>query len=200
MAQWRAEMDAERQSRVGESSAAIAGEEGMGFSYGPRQREDKGARGGARGRRPWWRSGHQHMAEQLPRARGQWPGGRLNGVWHWEVVPILFLIFQDFQAPKLWNSKWWLFDVQIFQVSFLKYKEQLFFLDQLQNHKGLQVINFGINSNSNLPWNLKRFKPFCKNLINFLNFHPQMIYLNMNLHWLTCIQKLEVPIQVGKMS
>jgi hypothetical protein len=33
----------------------------------------------------------------------------------------------------------------------LKYKEELYVLDQLQNLEGLQVINSGTNSNMNLP-------------------------------------------------
>jgi hypothetical protein len=39
---------------------------------------------------------------------------------------------------------------QILQVDRLEHKEQLYFLDQVQNPKGLQVINSGINSNLNL--------------------------------------------------
>jgi hypothetical protein len=54
---------------VGESSAAVVREEGTCLSYRPRQREDKGAWGGARGRRPWRCSGHRRVAEQLSRAR-----------------------------------------------------------------------------------------------------------------------------------
>jgi hypothetical protein len=37
------------------------------------------------------------------------------------------------------------------QVDSLKHKEVLYFLDQLQNPKGLKVINSGTNSNLNLP-------------------------------------------------
>jgi hypothetical protein len=46
------------------------------------------------------------------------------------------------------------------QVNRLEHKEQLHFLYQVQNPKGLQVINFGINSNLNLPLILKGFKHF----------------------------------------
>jgi hypothetical protein len=45
-------------------------------------------------------------------------------------------------------------DVEIspnLQVNCLKHKEQLFLLGQLQNPKGLKVINSGINSNLNVP-------------------------------------------------
>jgi hypothetical protein len=40
---------------------------------------------------------------------------------------------------------------QILQVGSLEHKEQLYCLDQLQNAKGLKVMNSGINSNLNLP-------------------------------------------------
>jgi hypothetical protein len=40
---------------------------------------------------------------------------------------------------------------QILQVDSLEHKEQLHFLDPIQNPKGLQVINSGINSNLNFP-------------------------------------------------
>jgi hypothetical protein len=40
---------------------------------------------------------------------------------------------------------------QILQVDILEHRLQLYFLDQLQNPKGLQVINSGINSKFNLP-------------------------------------------------
>jgi hypothetical protein len=40
---------------------------------------------------------------------------------------------------------------QILQVNILEQKEQLHFLYQAQNPKGLHVINSGINSNLNLP-------------------------------------------------
>jgi hypothetical protein len=40
---------------------------------------------------------------------------------------------------------------QSLQVYSLKYKEKLYFLDQHQNPRGLQVTNSGTNSNLNLP-------------------------------------------------
>jgi hypothetical protein len=70
---------------------------------------------------------------------------------------------------------------QILQVDRMKYREQLYFLDQLQNPTQLQVINSGTNSNLTLPSILKGYKTFCKNLINSLKFHLHMIYLDMNL-------------------
>jgi hypothetical protein len=64
----------------------------------------------------------------------------------------------------------------------------------------LQVKNSGTNSNLNFPRILKGFKPFWKNLINSSKFHLHMICLNILLHWLTCIQILEVSLQVVKMT
>jgi hypothetical protein len=49
---------------------------------------------------------------------------------------------------------------KILQVEILEHKEKLHFLYQVQNPKGLQVINFRINSNLNLPRILKESKPF----------------------------------------
>jgi hypothetical protein len=80
----------------------------------------------------------------------------------------------------------------------MKNREHLYFLSQLQILSGFQVTKYGTNSNLNLPWILKESKPFSKNLINSLKFHPHMIYLNMNLYLLTFIQILDVPIQVEK--
>jgi hypothetical protein len=40
---------------------------------------------------------------------------------------------------------------QIFHRDIWKYREQLSVLTQLQIRKGVQVINFGINSNLNIP-------------------------------------------------
>jgi hypothetical protein len=65
-----------------------------------------------------------------------------------------FLFFKIFKHPNLkfemvtfLMSKF----LQILQVDCLKHREQLYLLDQLQNPKGLHVINSGINSNLNLP-------------------------------------------------
>jgi hypothetical protein len=40
------------------------------------------------------------------------------------------------------------------------------------------------------------FNPFGKNPRNSLKFYFCMIFENVNLDWLTCIQDLEVPLQV----
>jgi hypothetical protein len=70
------------------------------------------------------------------------------------VGPDLFLIFSRFSNTQTLKFEMMTFMMSkfllILQVDFLKHKEQLFFLDQLQNPKGLQVINSGINSNLNL--------------------------------------------------
>jgi hypothetical protein len=114
-------------------------------------------------------------------------------------APAPFHNFNDFQSSKLWNLKRWPFSCLKFKILWgdcLKDKEQLHFLSQLQIPSGFQVINFGTNSNLNLPWILKGFKHFSKNLINSLKFYIHMIYLNMNFCSLTCIQILDVPLQM----
>jgi hypothetical protein len=90
--------------------------------------------------------------------------------------------------------------LQLLQFDILKHTEKLYFLYQFQNPTWLQVINSRPNSNLNLPWILKEFKPFWKSLINSLKFHLHLLQLNMNLHGLTCIQILEVPLWVAKSS
>jgi hypothetical protein len=131
---------------------------------------------------------HKTALDCLPSQQVSYP---LPDFWRFSNTQILKSEMVTFLMSKF---------LEILQVDFLKHREWLFFLDKLQNPKGLQVINSGINSNLNLPWILKEFKPFYKNLINSLKFHPHIIYMNMDLHWLTCIQKLEVPLQVGEMT
>jgi hypothetical protein len=38
-----------------------------------------------------------------------------------------------------------------------------------------------------------------KNLINFVKFWLHIKFKNMNLHWLTCMQTLEIPLDVVNM-
>jgi hypothetical protein len=86
--------------------------------------------------------------------------------------------------------------LQILHKDSLIHKEQLLFLSQLQIPSGLQVKNSGTNSNLKLSQILKGFKPFWKNMINSIKLYIHMLYLKVNLHWHTCIQILEVPLQV----
>jgi hypothetical protein len=86
---------------------------------------------------------------------------------------------------------------QILQVDSWGHKEKFLFLDQLQNLKGLQVINSGTKSKLKLPQILKGFKLFWKNLINSIKVYIPMVDLIIILHWHTCIQILKVPLQVG---
>jgi hypothetical protein len=86
---------------------------------------------------------------------------------------------------------------QILQVDSWRHKEPVCFLDQLQDTKGLQVINSGTKSKLKLPQILKWFKPFWKNLINSIKVHLPILDLKIILHWHTYIQILEVPLQVG---
>jgi hypothetical protein len=77
-----------------------------------------------------------------------------------------------------------------------KHKEQHSFLAQLQIPKGLQVINSGTKSKLKIPQILKGFKPFWKNLINSIKFYLPKLDLKIILCCHTCIQILEVPLQV----
>jgi hypothetical protein len=70
---------------------------------------------------------------------------------------------------------------QFLQIDRLKHKEKLSFLAQLQIPLGFQVTISGTNSNLNLPLILKGLKPFWKNLINSLKFHPHMVFTKVNL-------------------
>jgi hypothetical protein len=69
--------------------------------------------------------------------------------------------------------------------------------------KSLWILNYKIQKqkfNLNLFSILKGCKPFGKNLINSVKFYLLMIFLNMNLHCLPCMQHLEVPFQVANMT
>jgi hypothetical protein len=74
--------------------------------------------------------------------------------------------------------------------------EQCLSLAQLQISDEFHVINFGTNSNLNLPCILKGFKPFVTNLENSLKIYLEVIFLNMNLVGHTCMQENEVSTQV----
>jgi hypothetical protein len=70
------------------------------------------------------------------------------------VGPGLFYFsrFSNTQTLKSEMVTFLMYEIhQILYVYFLKHMEQLFFPDQLQNPKGLKVINSGINSNLNVP-------------------------------------------------
>jgi hypoxanthine-guanine phosphoribosyltransferase len=75
--------------------------------------------------------------------------------------------------------------------------EQRLSLAQLQISDEFHVINFGTNSNLNLPCILKGFKPFGTNLVNSLKIYLEVIFLNMNLVGHTCMQENEVSTQVS---
>jgi hypothetical protein len=80
------------------------------------------------------------------------------------------------------NSK----NVQTLQEARLGPSEQLSPLAQLQIPNASQVINFGTDSNLNLPWILKG-----SNLVG-------KILTNVNSVGHTCMQDLGIPIQVSK--
>jgi hypothetical protein len=74
---------------------------------------------------------------------------------------------------------------------------QLSFLAQLQNPFGFWIKNPGNKSNFELAWILNGFKPIGKNSLNSPKIFLDMIFNIVNLEWLTCIQKFEVPLHVG---
>jgi hypothetical protein len=92
--------------------------------------------------------------------------GRLSGSYGWQVGPGSISYFQRFSITRTLKFESMTFPVpkihQILQVDSLKHKEQLYMFVQLQIPSGLQVTNFWTNSNLNLPWILKGFKPFWK--------------------------------------
>jgi hypothetical protein len=59
------------------------------------------------------------------------------------------------------------------------------------------IINSGHNSNLNLVWILMGLKPYGKNLINSQKIYFVMVFMTVNLEWLTCIQKAKVSLQVA---
>jgi hypothetical protein len=91
----------------------------------------------------------------------------------------------------------WLKKVQTLHDAKFETYEQLSLLAQFQITNKFHVINFGTNSNLNLPWILKGYKTCGKNLINSLKINIVVILWNMNLVGHTCMQENEVPIQVS---
>jgi hypothetical protein len=89
--------------------------------------------------------------------------GPLSGSCGWQVGPDSISYFQRFSI--IWTLKFesvtFLMSKiqQILQVNSLKHKEELYFFSQLQIPSWLHVTNSGTNSNLNLPWILKGFKP-----------------------------------------
>jgi hypothetical protein len=80
--------------------------------------------------------------------------------------------------------------------AYFEHSEQLSQLAQLQILNGSHVIISETNSNLNLPWILKGFKPSGKNLVNSLKFYLGLIFTTVNLAVHTCMQEMGVPIQV----
>jgi hypothetical protein len=91
----------------------------------------------------------------------------------------------------------WLKKVQTLHDAKFETYEQLSLLAQFQITNKFHVINFGTNSNLNLPWTLKGYKTCGKNLINSLKINIVVILRNMNLVGHTCMQENEVSIQVS---
>jgi hypothetical protein len=109
---------------------------------------------------------------------------RLSSCCEWQVGRPFsdfsrFSIFQNLKSKSVTFSMSKIH--QILHRDSCKHKKQLSFLAQLQSHSGFHVTNSGTNSNLNLPWILKGFKPFWKNLINSLKFYLHMIFTKVNL-------------------
>jgi hypothetical protein len=77
----------------------------------------------------------------------------------------------------------------------LEHGEQLYELGRLQICTRIHVIKFGTNSNLNLPWILKGFKPCGKILVNSLKFYLDLVFTKVNLVGYTCMQEIGLPIQ-----
>jgi hypothetical protein len=87
--------------------------------------------------------------------------------------------------------------IQTVHAASFKTAEQLCHLAQLPIVTRIHVINFGTNSNLNLLWILKGFKPWGKILVNSLNLYLDLILTKVNLVQHTCMQEIGVPIQVS---
>jgi hypothetical protein len=121
----------------------------------------------------------------------------------WQVGPA-HLIISKTNFKFLWNLK---FITKGFRCSKnpqtlhearMEIAEQLSQFSWLQIPNRIHVIDFGIDSNLNIPWILKGFNPSGKNLINSLKIFLDIIFRNVNLVLLTCIQILYVPFTSGK--
>jgi hypothetical protein len=105
-------------------------------------------------------------------------------------IPI-YTIFQS-NSNAFSRSK----NIQTLHEAWFEHDEQLSPLVQVQISTGFLDINFGTNSNLNLPLILKGFKPCAKILINSLKFYLDLIFTNVNLVGLTSMQANEVPTHV----
>jgi hypothetical protein len=121
---------------------------------------------------------------------GHWQVGpaHLNFSWILNLLQIL-----KFEIEAIPLSK----NCQTLQGDRFEHEEQLSDLAQQQNPSGFSIINSGINSNLNVPWILKGFKPFGKKLVNSLKFYLEVIFMNVNLVGHTFMQELKVSIQVS---
>jgi hypothetical protein len=86
-------------------------------------------------------------------------------------------------------------NVQTLQGAIFQHAEQRSPLAHLHIPTASYLINFWTNSNLNLAWILKGFKPCGTNLVNSLKFYHDLIFSNMSLVGNTCMQEIGVPIQ-----
>jgi hypothetical protein len=124
---------------------------------------------------------HAAMGRRGPLARG----------------PYLFKLFSKSTQTMKFKTKIFPMsrNTQILQVNSLKIGNNFTFWTNIRIPQDcmlqiLEQIQFSIFLN------FEGVQTFLENLINSLKFHLYTLYLNMNLHWLTYIQILEVPLQV----
>jgi hypothetical protein len=124
-------------------------------------------------------------------------GAIITVVDGWQVGPFNF--FLQFSNPPTLKFQMMVFPLskihQTLQGDNLKHEEQISYLAQLQNPSIFWIIKYVNNSYLNLPWILKGFKTFGKNLINSLNLCLEIIFMNVNLDGQTCMQEFGVSIQ-----
>jgi hypothetical protein len=129
----------------------------------------------------------------------RWQGSSVD-VW-WQVGPTPFHNFKSFSQP---NFEIWICvfpDVQNspnFAGRHFETQGETLLVGPTSKYHCIASYKFWNQFKFEPSLILEGFKPFWKNPINSLKFHLHMIYLNINLHWLTCIQILEVPLQVEK--
>jgi hypothetical protein len=77
--------------------------------------------------------------------------------------------------------------IQTLHEAYFIHDEQFSALAELQIPNTSPVINFRTDSNLNLPWILKGFKPCGKNLINSLKIYLDFIFTKVSLLGNTCM-------------
>jgi hypothetical protein len=138
-----------------------------------------------------------------------WPWSRrrarsLNAVVQTRVVtggPHQFDLLSGF-SKTAWN---WEFKIDVFHCSKknqilcedrLEYSEQVAQLCGLLIPNRINVINLGTESNLNVLWILKGYKPSRKNLRNSPKISLELVFTKVKLVQHTCMQEIWVTTQV----